>query len=81
MGRMRARTEEEVKARKKDIVRSCEKLLETREFEEVSLADIAEVSSISRPSMYNYYQKKDDVFLDLMEEKYLEWGRSAEKIL
>ena len=38
------------------------------------IAAIAEKTSISRPSMYHYYDKKECVFVDLIIQEYREWG-------
>ena len=43
----------------------------TEEYDDITLATIAERTSISRTSMYTYYDRKERVFLDLMIREYL----------
>lgn len=71
MGKIRARTEEELTARRNEILSAAESLLMTEEYDDITLATIAERTSISRTSMYTYYDRKERVFLDLMIREYL----------
>ena len=45
----------------------------TQDYSEESLTAIAEKTSISRPSMYNYYETRELVFADLMLREYEKW--------
>lgn len=74
MGDLRARTADEFQERKRAILTACEMLCADREYDQITLADIARRTSLSRPSMYNYYQRKEDVFLDLLKIKCAEWA-------
>ena len=78
MGKLRARTDAELAARKQEIIDAARKLLQTEEYGAIPLATIAEKTSISRTSMYTYYEKKEDVFVDLMIEEYILWARDLE---
>lgn len=71
MGKIRARTEEELTARRNEILSAAESLLMTEEYDDITLATIAERTSISRTSMYTYFDRKERVFLDLMIREYL----------
>ena len=63
MGKIRARTDEELAARKQEILSAARDLLMTMSYESITLAAIAEKTSISRPSMYHYYNKKSAFLL------------------
>lgn len=71
MGTLRARSDKEIDSRKAEILNVTEKLFLTTEYQDITLAIIAEKTSISRPSMYNYYKTKEEVFLDLSKREYL----------
>ena len=73
MGKLRARTEAEFAARREEILEAAGQLLMTQEYDAVSLTAIAEKTSISRPSMYNYYETRELVFADLMLREYEKW--------
>ena len=81
MGTLRARTDEEFAARKKEILTAAKEQLLTMEYEAVTLATIAKKTSISRTSMYNYYEKKEAVFVDLMIQEYCELEQQLEPLL
>ncbi|MCI8537418.1 MAG: TetR/AcrR family transcriptional regulator [Oscillospiraceae bacterium] len=81
MGKVRARTDEELAARKQEILSAARDLLMTMNYESITLAAIAEKTSISRPSMYHYYDKKECVFVDLIIQEYREWGEQMGALL
>lgn len=81
MGKVRARTDEELAARKQEILSAARDLLMTMNYESITLAMIAEKTSISRPSMYHYYDKKECVFVDLIIQEYREWGKQMGPLL
>lgn len=70
----RARTREQVQARKDDILNACSTLFETNDYDEITLKRVAEMTSISRTSIYSYYSTKEDAFLDLLQREYVAWG-------
>lgn len=59
--------------RQQEIIRACEELYETMEYEDISIKEIAKSTSICRSNIYNYYQTKDEIFLDILERDYLSW--------
>ena len=73
MGNVRARTDDELAARKADILESAKKQLMTMDYDDITLATIAETTSVSRPTMYRYYEKKELVFIDLLVLEYEEF--------
>ena len=81
MGKIRARTDEELAARKQEILAAAKEQFMTMSYESITLATIAEKASISRPSMYRYYDKKARVFADLMIQEYRERGEQMEPLL
>ena len=70
MGKIRARTNEELAARKEEIITAAQKLLMKEDYNSITLATIAENTSICRTSMYTYYETKESVFVDLMIKEY-----------
>lgn len=76
MGKQRARTEEELAARRNEILKAAGDLLMTCDYNDVTLATIAEKISISRPSLYNYYETRELVLADLMIREYEEWEKA-----
>ena len=70
MGKIRARTDEELAARKQDIMDAAAEQIMTQEYESITLATIAEKTYISRTSMYTYYDRKETVFVDLLILEY-----------
>lgn len=70
----RARTKEQIQNREDEILSACYTLLQQEEYELITLKAISEIISISRTSLYSYYQTKEEVFLDLLKREYLAWG-------
>ncbi len=67
--------------RREEIVNACEKLYQTMSFREITLKEISEENSFSRPSIYNYFATKEEIFLALFEREYDRWNHSLEAIL
>ena len=70
-----------VETRPKEIIDACRKLYKTMAFQKITLKDISEETSLSRPSIYNYFQTKEEIFLAILENEYIAWNRSLRKIL
>ncbi len=81
MGKVRARTDGELAARKKEILESAKKQLMTMNYDDITLATIAETTSVSRPTMYRYYEKKELVFIELLVQEYVEFERELQIFL
>ena len=60
-------------SRREEIVNACEKLYETVSFREITLKTISEETSFSRPSIYNYFSTKEEIFLALFAREYDRW--------
>lgn len=70
---MPAGSVERTNARKEEIINACEKLYQTMGFKNITLKEIGKVTSFSRTSIYNYYQTKEEIFLDLLKREYEYW--------
>ena len=80
MGNLRARNKNEVTARKENILNAAAELLLTEDYDNITLATISEKTNISRPSMYNYYKTKEEIFLELIVREYLSWKNELESL-
>ena len=74
-------TPEIVAQRREEIVNACEKLYQTMSFKEINLKEIGNVTSFSRPTIYNYFHTKEEIFLALFEREYDRWNAELESIL
>ena len=68
-------------ARREEIVHACEKLYQTMSFKDITLKEIGNETSFSRPTIYNYFQTKEEIFLSLFQREYERWNNDLEKIL
>ena len=66
--------------RKDEIINACEELYQTKSFKEITLKDISEKTTFSRPSIYNYFQTKEEIFLALLKREYERWLKDLEDI-
>lgn len=64
---------EHTRNRMEEIVDACARLYATREFRDVTIKDIAELTSFTRPSIYNYFETREEIFLGLLEREYRLW--------
>ena len=74
-------TPEIVAQRREEIVGACEKLYQTMSFKDITLKEISNVTSFSRPTIYNYFHTKEEIFLALFECEYDRWNADLEQIL
>ena len=74
-------TPEIIVQRREEIVNACEKLYETMSFKDITLKEISSVTSFSRPTIYNYFHTKEEIFLALFEREYDRWNADLEMIL
>ena len=66
--------------REEEILNACEKLYGKMSYRDVTLKEIGAETSFSRPSIYNYFQSKEEIFLRLFEREYLLWCGDLEEI-
>lgn len=70
MGKLRARTDAELAARRQEILNAAAEQLMSMDYDTITLATIAEKTSIGRTSLYSYYETKEAVFADLLILEY-----------
>ncbi len=74
-------TPELISERKEEIINACEQLYQTMSFKEITIKEIGNVTSFSRPTIYNYFETKEEIFLALYEREYDRWNADLEQIL
>lgn len=74
-------TPELIEKRREEIVNACEELYRTMSFKEITLKEIGNVTEFSRPTIYNYFQTKEEIFLALFKREYDRWNEELQSIL
>jgi AcrR family transcriptional regulator len=74
-------TPELIATRREEIINACQRLYQTMSFKEITLKEIGAETSFSRPTIYNYFQTKEEIFLALYEREYDYWNQELEVIL
>ena len=72
---------ERTAARKEEIISACEKLYQTMSFKDITLKEIGKETSFSRPTIYNYFETKEEIFLALFQREYDRWNEDLNGIL
>lgn len=67
--------------RKGEIIDACEALCRTRGYHDITLRDIGNETPFSRPTIYNYFRTKEEIFLALFAREYDRWNLSLERLL
>lgn len=67
-------------ARREEIIAACETLYRTMGFKEVTIKEIARYTSFSRPSIYNYFETKEEIFLAILQKEYWLWAEELNQI-
>ncbi len=65
--------------RQQEIIRACEELYETLDYEEINIKEIAKSTSICRSNIYNYYETKEEIFLDILSKEYCRWMEDMDR--
>ena len=73
-------TPELIAGRREEIMNACEQLYRTMDFREITLKEISSITSFSRPTIYNYYQTKEEIFLNLFEREYVLWTEDLRRM-
>ena len=68
-------------ARKEEIIAACEKLYQSMSFKEITIQEIAKFTSFTRPSIYNYFETKEEIFLALLQKEYERWTADLDEIV
>ena len=66
--------------RKEEIINACEELYKTASFNDISIKLISEKTTFSRPSIYNYFNTKEEIFLALATKEYYRWIEDLNQI-
>lgn len=66
--------------RKDEIINACEKLYDKMSFKKISIKLISEKTTFSRPSIYNYFNTKEEIFLALVTKEYYRWIEDLNKL-
>ena len=74
-------TPELIATRREEIINACQRLYQTMSFKEITLKEIGAETSFSRPTIYNYFQTKEEIFLAIYEREYDLWNAELEAIL
>ncbi len=69
------------KSRRDEIISACLTLYETKGFKDITLKDIGAVTSFSRPSIYNYFHSKEEIFLVILEQEYCAWIEELKQMM
>ena len=78
---MRKVTPEQIAQKRNEIINACEQLYQTMNFREITLKEIGTITSFSRPTIYNYFQTKEEIFLALFQREYDRWNEDLTAIL
>ena len=74
-------TPELIAQRREEIVNACEALYRTMSFKDITLKEIGGATSFSRPTIYNYFETREEIFLALFQREYERWNADLEAIL
>ena len=78
---MRKGTPEQIAQKREEIINACEQLYNTMSFREITLKEIGKITSFSRPTIYNYFETKEEIFLALFKREYDLWNNQLATIL
>ena len=73
-------TPELITERREEIINACEKLYQKLSFKDITLKDIGIETSFSRPTIYNYFETKEEIFLALYKREYVRWNEELKAI-
>ena len=78
---MKKGTPEQIAQKREEIINACEQLYNTMSFREITLKEIGSITSFSRPTIYNYFETKEEIFLALFKREYDRWNEQLKAIL
>ena len=78
---MRKVTPEQIARKREEIINACEQLYRTMSFREITLKEIGTITSFSRPTIYNYFETKEEIFLALFQREYDRWNEDLTAIM
>ena len=68
-------------ARREEIIEGCARLYETVSFKEITMKEISTAISLTRASIYNYFQTKEEIFLALLQREHELWIADLEELI
>ena len=74
-------TPEIIEERREEIISACERLYQRMNFKDLTLKEIGNETSFSRPTIYNYFQTKEEIYLAMVERELERWNADLETIL
>lgn len=66
--------------RRDEIIDACDELYRTMPYCEVTMKKIAEKTTFSRPSIYNYFETMGEIFLALLKREYDLWTADLNRL-
>ena len=69
------------KAHREEIINACAILYETMSFKDITMKEIGNLISLKRPTIYNYFQTKEEIFLALLQREYEQWAEELNLIV
>lgn len=67
--------------KKEEIINVCKELYEKENFKDITIKQIGEKISLSRTSIYNYFETKEEIFLAMYQIEYEKWTKELKNIL
>ena len=67
-------------ARKEEIIAACKTLYKDMSFKDITIMKIAEYTTFSRASIYNYFETKEEIFLAILQKEYELWVADLRRI-
>ena len=78
---MRKATPKQIAQKREEIINACEQLYQTMSFREITLKEIGNITSFSRPTIYNYFETKEEIFLALLKKEYELWVADMDAVM
>lgn len=67
--------------KKHEIMKIAEKYFVDTSYASVSLSMIAKKSGVTKPALYYYFQSKQDIYLEIINEAFTELHKSMDKVI
>jgi AcrR family transcriptional regulator len=74
---VRARSDEQIEQRIKEILDATARLYEEHRFEVITFAMIAKEADFTRSNLYRYFETKEDIFLELIKHDIEAWRQDV----
>jgi AcrR family transcriptional regulator len=78
MSWQRARSKEQKKERKEEILNAASELLQRDGLDNVSLNGIARHAGVSKANIYRYFESREDIYLHLAQKAFEKWTADVE---